>query len=733
MNFKSLFALTLFAAFTSAATAQNDPVLLMSKNDAAEISAHLKEYKILDKSFEKLRKTADKALQNKIEVPQPVDNGGGYSHEKHKKNYREMYAAGLAYRVTGNKAYAKFVEDMLLAYAKMYPGLPLHPERKKTQNSGKIFWQGLNDCVWLVHGIQAYDLTRDGMSAANREVIERDVFRAMAAFISESESGKETFNKIHNHGTWAVAAVGMTGYVLKDKDMTDRALYGSAKDRKGGFLKQIDELFSPDGYYSEGPYYQRYALQPFMVFAQAININQPELKIFEYRNSVLGKAVKTIFQLTDSKGFFFPFNDALKEKNFLSEELVFAADIAYENYNDASLLPIIRQQNEVMMGGAGFKAAKAVQAIDKNAEYVKQSAIIADGAQGKSGGVALLRANTNKRDEQLTLIYKYASQGMGHGHFDRLAVILYNNDKEILPDYGAARFLNVESKSGGRYLEENDSYAQQSVAHNTVIVDETSHYGANWEKGEEHSPQMVFSDIANPKEIQIVSAVENNAYQDVAMQRTVAMIGGDMPFVIDVYSLRSKTKHKYDLNFMYSGHIMETDYEYQPATTALNVLGKANGYEHLWKLAEAKGNAGVSKFTWLNDTRFYTISTLTDAATQLVFTKVGANDPKFNLRNESGYMVRTEGKDNHTFVNVIEPHGSFDPKLESVQDPHSKVKSISLLKQDHNYTAVAVEMKNSKKYTLLFANKPQDAKSAHKLKINNKEYAWKGNYKLITE
>lgn len=732
MNFKNTIALALFAAFGFAASAQNDPVLLMSKKDAAEISAHLKEYRILGKSFEKLRKTADKALQSKIEVPLPKDNGGGYTHEKHKKNYREMYAAGVAYRITGNKAYATFVEEMLLAYAKMYPTLPLHPERKKTQNSGKLFWQGLNDCVWLVHGIQAYDLTRDGMSAANREVIERDVFRAMAAFLSESESSKETFNKIHNHGTWAVAAVGMTGYVLKDKDMTDRALYGSAKDKKSGFLKQIDELFSPDGYYSEGPYYQRYALQPFMVFAQAININQPELKIFEYRNSVLGKAVKTIFQLTDAKGFFYPFNDALKEKNFLSEELVFAADIAYQNYKDASLLPIIRQQNEVMMGGAGFIAAQAVQSLDKNAEYVKQSALIADGAQGKSGGVALLRANTNKKDEQLTLIYKYASQGMGHGHFDRLGLMLYNNDRGILQDYGAARFLNVESKSGGRYLEENDSYAQQSVAHNTVIVDETSHYGANWKKGEEHSPELVFGDIANPQEIQIVSAVENNAYADVAMQRTVAMIGGDMPFVIDVYSLRSKTKHRYDLNFMYSGHIMETDYKYEPATTALNVLGKANGYEHLWKLAEAKGNAGVSKFTWLNDTRFYTISTITDADTQLLFTKVGANDPKFNLRNESGYMVRVADKDNHTFVSVIEPHGSFDPKLESVQDPHSKVQDIKLLKQDENYTAVSVTMKG-KKYTLLFANKKQDAKASHKLKINNKEYAWKGNYKLITE
>ncbi|WP_159799643.1 alginate lyase family protein [Flavobacterium sp. MK4S-17] len=730
MNFKKLIALSFFAA-TTLVTAQNDPVLLLSKTDAQNISSHLKEYKILEKSFDKIRKTADKALKNKIEVPLPADNGGGYTHEKHKRNYREMYAAGVAYRVTGEKAYAKFVENMLLQYAKMYPGLPLHPQRKKTQNAGKLFWQGLNDCVWLVHGIQAYDLVKADISAANREIIERDVFRSMAAFLSESEGGKDTFNKIHNHGTWAVAGVGMTGYVLKDKDMVDRALYGSAKDGKSGFIKQIELLFSPDGYYSEGPYYQRYALQPFMVFAQAININQPEIKIFEFKDRVLGKAVKTVFQLTDGNGYFFPFNDSLKEKNFLSEELVFAADIAYQYYNDASLLPVIKEQGQVVMAGAGFAAAQAVQNLSKEAKYIKESAIISDGADGKSGGVALLRADTSKKGEQLTLVYKFASQGMGHGHFDRLGILLYNNDKEILQDYGAARFLNVESKSGGRYLDENHSYAQQSVAHNTVVVDETSHYGAEWKKGEEHSPQLIFSDIAKPEAIQIVSAVEENAYPDTNMQRTVAVVGGDVPFVIDVYSLQSKQKHKYDLNFMYSGHIMETDFEYTPFTSSLSVLGSANGYQHLWKLAEGKGNNGISKFTWLNDSRFYTISTVTDTDTQLVFTKAGANDPKFNLRAESGYMVRVNSKDNYTFVSVIEPHGSFDPKLESVQDPHSKITAIKLLHNDKNYTALSVTFKNNKEYILMFANKPAKANTAHTLTLGGKKYSWNGNYKLL--
>jgi hypothetical protein len=733
MNFKQIIALALFTAYASTAMAQNDPVLLLSKADAANISAHLKDYKILNKSYDRLKKTADKAIKSKIDVPIPVDNGGGYSHEKHKKNQREMYAAGVAYRVTGDKAYAKFVEDMLLEYAKMYPTLPLNLLRKNDNNTGKLFWQSLNDYVWLVQTIQAYDLVKDNVAAANREVVERDVFRNMVAFISESKGGKEIFNSIHNHGTWAVAAVGMTGYVLADKDMTDRALYGSTKDKKTGFLKQINDLFSPDGYYSEGPYYQRYALQPFMVFAEAININQPELKIFEYRNGVLGKASKTIFQLTDATGLLLPFNDALKEKNFLTEELMIAADVAYKNYKDASLLPIIRMQDDVMLSGAGFAAAQDVQAVDKKEQYLKQSAIIADGADGKSGGVALLRAATNKKGDQLSMVFKYASQGMGHGHFDRLGIQLYDGDHEILQDYGAARFINIEAKNGGRYLKENDSYAQQSVAHNTVIVDETSDYGGDWKKGQEHSPELIFSDISKPEEIQIVSSKEDNAYPSVGMQRTVAMIGGDMPFVIDVYTLKSKEKHSYDLNFMYNGHIIETDFKYEPALTTLSTLGTKNGYQHLWKIAEGNGNNGISKLTWLNDSKFYSIATLTDASTKMVFTKAGANDPDFNLRDVTGYMARVKDKDNYTFVSIIEPHGTFDPKGEIVLESGSQVQNLKLLRQDENYTAVLVTFIKGKTYILLFANKPSDAKTAHKLSLNGQNYTWKGNYKLIIQ
>src|SRR3546814_5508605 len=80
--------------------------------------------------------------------------------------------------------------------------------------------------------------------------------------------------------------------MLGDRDLVDKALLGLDKSGQAGFLRQLDLLFSPDGYYAEGPYYQRYALQPFVVFAAAIAANDPGRKIFAYRDGIVLKAIR---------------------------------------------------------------------------------------------------------------------------------------------------------------------------------------------------------------------------------------------------------------------------------------------------------------------------------------------------------------------------------------------------------------------------------------------------------
>ena len=51
--------------------------------------------------------------------------------------------------------------------------------------AGKLFWQSLNDAVWVVYSIQGYDAIRDTLSDADRKTIDDGVFRPMAKFIAD--------------------------------------------------------------------------------------------------------------------------------------------------------------------------------------------------------------------------------------------------------------------------------------------------------------------------------------------------------------------------------------------------------------------------------------------------------------------------------------------------------------------------------------------------------------------
>ena len=246
---------------------------------------------------------------------------------------------------------------------------------------------------------------------------------------------KNWFNLIHNHAVWACAAVGVVGIATNNNDYLEMALYGSEKDKKTGFLAQMDGLFSPDGYYTEGPYYVRYAILPFYLFANALNHARPGLKIFEYRNSILKKALLAGLQQTNLNGDFFPLNDAIKDKDYTSNEMVTAVDIGWDVYGkDDGLLHVAKEQNRVLLhkGGASIAAAIAQQPLAKTF-YPYRSIEFTDGKNGNEGGVSILRKGQG--NEQSAIIFKYTSHGLSHGHFDKLHFSLYDQGNEILTDY----------------------------------------------------------------------------------------------------------------------------------------------------------------------------------------------------------------------------------------------------------------------------------------------------------
>lgn len=673
---------------------------------------------MFDLSIYALKVAVDERRANGVDVPVPVDAGGGYTHEQHKQNAKTIYEAGMLYQLTGESKYSDFAASILSDYADLYPSLSLHPQVNPEAPS-RLFWQGLNEAMWLVYAIQGYDAIQDDLSAEQRAKIESQLFRPMADFLSEGSP--QTFNRIHNHGTWAAAAVGMTGYALDERDYVEKALYGLDKSGEAGFIKQVDELFSPDGYYAEGPYYQRFALMPFVLFAQAIERRDPDLRIFEHRGGVLRKAITATIQQSYG-GRFFPINDAIREKGLNTAELRYAVAIAYDLTGDVSLLSIAQKQKSIVPTPEGKRLSDAI-AAGKSKPFAYKTLELRDGPAGDRGALITLRSGSEA--DAAAVVFKATSQGLGHGHFDRLGLLYYDNGDEVVADYGAARFLNVEPKDGGRYLPENTSWAKQTVAHNTLVVDQSSQFDGDWQRGESLTPTILaFDDTPGAS---YAAAEISTAYAGVTYQRVVAMVDNDRggSYVIDVVRGSSDTPHTYDLPVHFKGQLIETSLPFKYAVAQLVPLGIRAGYQHLWKAAEAGGvAAGVkSDLSFLIDDQFYTLTFTSRQSLGAYLTRLGANDPNNNLRNEQAMILRATGKD-ATFLSVYERHGRYDNDEEVTVFSGGSVEGLDISRSG-NTDVYTIVPKRGGNIRILFSDDTSPT-AAHQIMLDDQSVSWSG-------
>ena len=710
-------------ATASFAGAQGHPSIFLSKSEAVAIRDSAARYPLLRLTLDSAKLVVDSALAHPIDTPQPGE-AGGYAHERHKQNYREMQLAGELYQITGDERYAGFVRDMLDKYAVLYPTLGAHP-LAKDQAPGKLFHQSLNEANWLVATAIAYDCVYDWLPAERRARYEKNIFRPMADWLSVNQA--KEFDRIHNHGTWAAAAVGMIGYVMRDTSYVNRALYGTKRDRTGGFLRQLDLLFSPDGYYMEGAYYIRYALMPFFQFAEAIERNQPSLQIYEYRGQILRKALYSAMQVTYPNGVFVPINDASRTMDITAPEAVLALDIGYDRYGaNQNLLGAAALQQQVVLSGSGLKVARdmAARATPPRAEW--PSVEFTDGPEGKSGGLGILR--TGAGADATMLLMKYGVHGQGHGHFDKLHFVFFDGGNEVVPDYGFARWINIEPKFGGRYLPENDSYAKQTIAHNTVTVDGASQSNGVYRVDEEKHGDRHFFDASNPK-VQVMSARADGFYDGVGMERTMFLLRDarlEHPVVVDLYRLSSKAQHSYDLPLHFRGQLIATNAQYDAATTAQQALGTKAGYQHLWREATAKSDSAV-RLTWLTGNRYYSAITSAGPGSEVIFGRIGAGDPNFNLIPEPMMIIRRRASD-QLFATVIEPHGFFSEKDERSVDARGKLQRVRVIATTDDASVVEVTGPDALRWTIMVNDGPASPTQHHTVTAGGRMYEWTGNY-----
>ncbi|WP_042244747.1 heparinase II/III domain-containing protein [Jejuia pallidilutea] len=718
------------------------PSLILTQQGVKDIKANLGSIPIFDETLAATKKEIDAEIKAGFDVPTPKDYSGGYTHATHKKNYSLMQKAGVLYQILDDETYAKFVKDMLFSYAEQYPTWPAHP-KTRSYARGKLFWQCLNDSNWLVYTSQAYDCIYNYLTLEERETLETELFKPFANYISKDNP--QFFNRVHNHSTWGNVAVGMIALAMDDDSLLQAALYGlkdiklakdmkdndggyiNPEDGKIGFFANLDEPFSPDGYYTEGPYYQRYAMYPFLIFAQALENKKPELKILEYKDRVLLKGVNALLNLTDADGDFFLLNDSQKGMSYYNSSLVSAVNIAYHfGGNNPELLSIAQKQGEVTLDDAGLAVALGIQQ-GKAKPFNKKSIELSDGPNGNQGGVGILRS------APMELVFKYTAHGLSHGHYDKLSYALFEDGNEVVQDYGMSRFVNIEQKGGGNYLKENTTWAKQTISHNTIVQNETSQFQGKYDIGSKHHSNGYIFSVAQDN-VQVASAKEENAYPGTKLHRTMVIIKDsdyNNPYILDIMRVQTESSNQYDLPFYYLGHIMQTNFEYDKLKTP-QILGTSDGYQHLYKEAIATANGKHIKLNWLLNNTFYTYSAVTSNNDEIILARIGANDPEYNLRQEPTLILRKKNTKDAVFASIIESHGTYTPVSEMALNAYSNIKNIEVVYDTSAYTAIKIETKNNTSRVFIISNENNDKEAQHSLNINNKTYTWKGCY-VLTE
>ena len=661
---------------------------------------------LMGKSIEANRKELEAFMRLPLDVPGHGE-AGGYEHNRHKQNYTYMNLAGRLFLITQEEKYAQFVKDLLAIYAEKYLTFDFHVQ-KNTNPTGRLFHQILNEHCWLMFTSLAYSCVASVMTEEERTAVVERIFEPMLDMFTVKYA--HDFDRIHNHGIWAVAAVGICGLAIGKPEYLEMSVYGQDRDDTGGFLAQISQLFAPSGYYMEGPYYHRYAIRPTCVFAEVVHRHMPEVDIYNYKDKVIGNTVQAMLATAYPNGEFPALNDASRTMSITDMGVQVAVSVYSKHYGmDDNILGMAKIQNAVWMHPCGLELSQAYDKAIADREIGMPfwpSVELNEGPTGNNGAQGFIRMQ-DKTGDVSQLVMNYGQHGMGHGNFDTLGITFFNRGQEVLREYGFCRWVNVEPKFGGRYLDENKSYARQTIAHNAVTIDEQCQNGFDVDRADSVHGLPHFFKVEGT-EINGMSAFANDHYPNTDMQRSVFMLNLDeleAPLLLDLYRIEGEGEHQYDYSHQYDGQIVRTNFDYQ-TFGELSTLGDDFGYQHLWKVASGKVQ-DTALVSWLQNNTYYTWLGTSSSAKQngdneVIFTRTGANDPSFNLRSEPAFILRSKGEST-LFASVLETHGYFNEEFEQSVNARGQVKDIRVV--GYNAVGSIVEITTEKSLiTVMISN-----------------------------
>jgi oligo-alginate lyase len=436
---------------------------------------------------------------------------------------------GLAYLLDPKPEYAAKARDVLLAYAAFYEDLEIHNVHgKKARPGARLFAQTLDEAVRLCGICQGYDMVYDApcFSAEDHDTIANHFIRPMVDTIRTHPAG------ISNWQSWHNAGVACAGFVLRDQEYVDWAI----NDPDNGFLMQMRKSVLPSGMWYEGaPSYHWYALSSHLYLLETATRAGMDLYGIPIVRKMFEAPVRQLFpDLT------FPAIQDSGRSSITGARSYY--EVAYRRYGDPNYLGLLQPRDSVqaLLWGADTVPEEAPPALKLAT------------SNDASEGLAILR----DADNATALFLDYGEKFGGHIQPGKLGIILFANGDERVVDPGRLPYGNPIHR--GWYT--------QTLAHNTVVVNQASQRGA----------PGILKGFKSTDEWSVVRTACEKAYDGVTLDRTVALSGNT---IVDVFRCTSQNEATFDLPLHFRGELAGL-----PEGSPIEPLAEGNGYNYLQNL-----------------------------------------------------------------------------------------------------------------------------------------------------
>ena len=376
------------------------------------------------------------------------------------KRFNELASAartlGLAYRLTGKLSYAERAAKILMGFTRVYMSHRRHDNKygsssetaTPSKSGGRLLSQTLDESGWLIKLLSAYDAVAGSgeLSIFGRRVdIEHNLLRPAVAVIAGYDAGKSNWQAWHN------AAIGAAGYCLEEQKWITAALSGAS-----GFSYHMSNSMLADGFWYEGSIgYHLYTLSAYRWLALAAR----HLKVDLYAGGLL-KMVRAPLLMALPDLSFPKLNDGgTGGLSSMLGALEAAAALTADKDAQAVLRLLYntqkldRSSEEALLLGANLGAGGAAYSFSP--------------ANFDATGYAVLRGGSGAGALYAGL--DYGPHGAGHGHNDKLQLLLYGAGKLLLPDMGTTAYR----------LPYHAGFFKQTLSHNTVMLDELGQAGGD--------------------------------------------------------------------------------------------------------------------------------------------------------------------------------------------------------------------------------------------------------------